>query len=197
MQPMPGPDPVRYEFDAPERVANWRPLVQWLLAIPHLVVLYLLQIASGVVWIISFFTVLFTQNVPEGLHNFQVMYLRYTARTHTYVSFMHETYPPFEFGTTAEDPGGFPVSLSVDRPAQMNRWLPLVKWLLAFPHYVVLTIYTIGAIFVVIAAFFVVLFTGKFPPGMRDYLVKYGRYYQRVYVYIMFLRDEYPSFSLQ
>jgi hypothetical protein len=198
MQPTLGADPVRLEFDAPERVANWRPLVQWFLAIPHIVILYVLSAVSRVLWVVSFFTVLFTKQIPEGIFNFQVMVLRYQTRVASYIYFMREPYPAFEFPMDQQDPGGDPaVSLSIDRPEEVNRWLPLVKWLLAIPHYIVLLVYGIGAFFVLIAAFFAVLFTGKFPLGMRDYIVKVARYGLRIQVYIQFMRDEYPSFSLQ
>jgi hypothetical protein len=191
-----GDDPVRFEFEAPERVANWRPLVHWLLAIPHFAILYALNIASNIVWVISFFTVLFTEQIPEGLFRFQVMVHRYQYRTMSYAGFMRESYPAFEFSMSTDEPGGDPVSLAIDRPEKVNRWLPLVKLLLAIPHYIVLFVYAIGALFVMIAAFFAVLFTGKFPLGMRDYVVKVSRYALRVSAYIKFLRDEYPSFSL-
>jgi hypothetical protein len=190
-------DPVRFEFEAPERVANWRPLVHWLLAIPHLLILYVLSLVSRVLWLVSFFTVLFTEQIPEGIFNFQVMVLRYQARVMTYVWFMREPYPAFEFPMDQRDAGGDPAAVSVERPEKVNRWLPLVKWLLAIPHYIVLLVYGLGAFFVLIAAFFVVLFTGKFPLGMRDYLVKVSRYALHIQVYIQFMRDEYPSFSLR
>jgi hypothetical protein len=197
MQPSLATDPVRFDFEAPERVANWRPLVHWLLAIPHWVVLYLLNIAMQVVWIISWFTVLFTKKIPPGLFQFQVMVMRYAARTYSYIWFMREPYPPFDFTTSEQDPGTDPaVRLSVDRPEEVSR-LSLLAWLLALPHYFVLFVYGLGAFFVLIAAFFVVLFTGKFPPGMRDYLIKVMRYAARIYAYVLMLRDEYPSFSLR
>jgi hypothetical protein len=196
MQPTAHVGPVRYELDAPERVANWRPLVHWLLGIPHHIVLYFLTIALEVVWFISFFTVLFTKQIPEGLFRFQVMVLRYQQRYYTYLLFMREPYPPFDFTMTEIDPGIDPAQLSIERPEVLNRWLPLVKWLLAIPHYIVLAVYAIGGFFVMIAAFFVVLFTGRFPLGMRNYIVRVQRYTVRLQAYIMFLRDEYPSFAL-
>jgi hypothetical protein len=197
MEPTFVADPVRYEFDAPERVANWRPLVHWLLQIPHLVILYFLGIASGVIWIISFFTVLVTKQIPVGLFDFQVFYLRYQARVNTYALFMREPYPAFDFTITRDDPGGDPLFLTIDRPDEVNRLLPLVKWLLAIPHYIVLAVYIIGAFFAMIGAFFAVLFTGRFPLGIRDYVVKVGRYGVHIQAYVMLLRDEYPSFSLR
>jgi hypothetical protein len=197
MEPTLVSDPVRFEFDAPERVANWRPLVHWFLAIPHIVILYVLNIVSRVLTVVSFFTVLFTKNIPEGIFNFQVMVLRYESRVLTYVWFMKEPYPAFEFPMDQLDQGGDAARVSIERPAELNRWLPLVKWLLAIPHYIVLFVYGIGAFFVLIAAFFAVLFTGRFPLGMRDYIVKVWRYAMHVQAYIQFMRDEYPSFSLR
>ena len=87
--------PATFSFDPPERVANWRPLVNWLLAIPHLIVLNVLQTVSNVVGLISWFAIVFTGKLPEGLATFQAMYLRYTLRTYTYVGFLREEYPPF------------------------------------------------------------------------------------------------------
>ncbi len=100
--------PATFTFDPPEKIANWRPLVQWLLAIPHFVILYVLRIVSNVVGVISWFVILFTGELPEGLANVQAMYFRYSMRVSTYVAFMREEYPPFGFSTTPNDPGDDP-----------------------------------------------------------------------------------------
>jgi hypothetical protein len=189
-------EPVRLTFDAPEKVANWRPLVHWLLGIPHYIIAYALNAVAQVIWLISFFAVLFTENIPEGLFRFQVMARRYQARAFSYALFTRESYPPFDFTMSETDPGNDALGLSIDRPAKVNRWLPLVKWLLAVPHYIMLVIYGVGVIVVAIITFFAVLFTGRYPSGMRDYVVKVFRYAERVSAYIMFMRDEYPKFSL-
>src|SRR5262249_59273580 len=86
------------------------------------------------------------------------------------------------------DPGGPPsppyeAQFEVAYPQELNRWLPLVKWLLAIPHYIVLWFLGIGAFFVVISAFFAVLFTGRYPRGAFDYLVGVHRWSYRVYPY--------------
>jgi hypothetical protein len=86
--------------------------------------------------------------------------------------------------------------LSIQYPAKLKRWMPLVKWFLAIPHYFVLLFVYIAAIFVFIASFFAVLFTGKYPKGMRDFGVGVSRWSMRVRAYVGFLRDEYPPFSL-
>lgn len=190
--------PARFDLEAPEEVANWRPLVQWLLAIPHLVILHVLGYVVQVVWIISFFAVLFTKHIPEGLYSFQVMVMRYQARVWTYVLFMREDYPPFSFRVVDADDGADPpTSLSVDRPPELNRWLPLVKWLLLIPQVIVLFFLQIASFFVAVVAFFAVLFTGRFPQGMRNFLVGVTRWHVRVGAYALFLVDPYPPFSLQ
>jgi hypothetical protein len=190
-------EPVVLELDAPPEVANWRPLVSWLLAIPHWFIVSVLGGVSQVLVVISFFTVLFTRKIPDGIYNFQAMYLRYSWRTMSYTMFMRESYPPFEFEMTTADPGDDPAKLSIAEQGELNRWLPLVKWLLLVPHFFVLVFLAIGAIFVWIAAFFAVLFTGRWPAGMRDYMIGIERWSTRVNAYLYLMRDEYPPFSLQ
>jgi hypothetical protein len=90
----------------------------------------------------------------------------------------------------------YAVRLEIDYPDQLNRWLPLVKWLLVIPHFIVLFFVAIGAFFVVIFAFFAVLITGRFPRGAFDFLVGTVRWAYRVAVYFHLMVDAYPPFSL-
>jgi len=90
----------------------------------------------------------------------------------------------------------YPARLEVDYPEELNRWLPLVKWLLAIPHYFALFFVGIGAFVVVIVSFFAVLFTGRWPRGMFDYLVGTFRWGYRVAAYVHLMTDAYPPFSL-
>ena len=99
------------------------------------------------------------------------------------------------------DPSGppspqYPAQLEIAYPPELNRWLPLVKWLLVIPHYFVLIFLGIGEFFVNVFAWFAVLFTGRFPRGAFDYLVGVQRWSYRVYAYHMFMVDPYPPFSL-
>lgn len=189
--------PARFELDAPLEVANWRPLVQWLLAIPQIIILYGLGVLQNVLWLVSFFTVLFTKRIPDGIVGMQAMVLRYQLRVFTYVHFMREDYPPFSFSTETADDGIDPGRLSIENPGEMNRWLPLVKWLLVIPQMFVLFFLAIAAFFVGVVSFFAVLFTGKFPEGMREFILGVIRWGLRVNFYMMFLTDEYPPFSLE
>lgn len=188
--------PATFELDAPVKLANWRPLVQWILAIPHIIIASVLGYAAAVVWIISFFAVLLTTRIPDGLYNFQVMILRYRARAWSYAGFLHDQYPKFEFPMSPADPADHPVRVSVGPQQQLNRWLPLVKWLLAIPHLIVLIVLFIAAIVCWIIGFFAILFTGRWPAGLRDFIVNVNRYATRVSAYFLLLRDEYPPFAL-
>jgi hypothetical protein len=92
------------------------------------------------------------------------------------------------------------VQLDLDYPDaedDLNRWLPLVKWFLAIPHYLILIILTAAAMFAVIIGWFAILFTGRFPPGLFGFVVGVGRWWLRVQAYaFLLLTDRYPPFSL-
>jgi hypothetical protein len=193
-----GSYPARLAIETPLEVKNWRPLVHWFLAIPHYLVIYALRVLRQVLTIIAFFTVLFTKKIPEPIFNMIVMTRRYGWRVTSYVLFMRESYPPFSFTSSAQDDGIDPARLSIDYPVELNRWLVLVKWwLLAIPHYIVLLFLSIGAVIVAVIALFAVLFTGKYPVGLRSFLIGVSRWQLRVYSYAGLLRDEYPPFSLE
>jgi roadblock/LC7 domain-containing protein len=191
------PSPVTLELDAPLEVARWRPIVNWILAIPQFIVVYALNIVLEVLAIISFFTVLFTKRIPPGIFRTMAMVHRYQWRVFSFAVFMRNPYPPFEFTSSASDPGGDPAVFAIEQPAELNRWLPLVKWLLAIPHYIVLVFLFIGVIFVKIVTFFAVIFTGRYPEGLRDYVVGVFRWATRVNTYVFFMHDVYPPFSLK
>jgi Domain of unknown function (DUF4389) len=193
-----GPYPATFNFDAPERIANWRPLVHWLLAIPHLVILYALGAVSDVVAVISWFAVLFTGRLPAGLAGLQAMYLRYMLRTATYFGFLREEYPPFNFATTPADPGDDP-RVGVDLVPQLegrNRLTVAFRLILAIPQLIVLALLGIALFFVGVIAFFAVLFTGRWPDGLRNFALGAGRWWLRVETYLVLLTDEYPPFTL-
>ena len=99
------------------------------------------------------------------------------------------------------DPSGppsppYPVQLELGYPSELNRWLPLVKWLLVIPHFFCLFALGIGAFFVAVYAWFAVLFTGRWPRGAFDYMVGVFRWYYRVIAYYHLMVDPYPPFSL-
>lgn len=187
--------PVNVDLDAPLEIARWRPLVHWILVVPHFIVFGLLNVGAAVCIFIAFWAILFTKKYPEGLFNFVAMTYRYQWRLNSYAWFMRETYPPFAFDLAAEDPGGDPAKLSIPYPQELNRFLPLVKFILVIPHVFVLGVLFIGVWFAGLGSFFAVLFTGKYPQGIRDFIVGVMRYGSRVQAYMTLMRDEYPPFS--
>jgi hypothetical protein len=104
-------------------------------------------------------------------------------------------------GVALPDPAGppsplYPARMELAYPAQLNRWLPLVKWLLLLPHYIALAFVAIGAFFVAIYAFFAVLVTGRFPRGAFEFMAGTFRWAYRVSAYFHLMTDAYPPFSL-
>jgi hypothetical protein len=195
--PVASPYPFQLDFHAGRHITRWRPLVQWLLAIPHLMIAYALRSLRQVLTLISFFTVLFTEQIPRSLFDAIVMTYRYEWRAMSYAFFMHEDYPPFDFELSSGDDGREPhTSLRLSYPEHLQRWQPLYKWFLAIPHYFVVAGLAIAACLGIIASFFAVLVTGEYPEGIRDFLVSAYRYALRVEAYVGFLTDQYPPFSL-
>jgi hypothetical protein len=188
---------VQLDFHADLQIARWRPLVQWLLAIPHLLIAYVLRGLRQVLTLISFFTVLFTEQIPRSLFDAIVMTYRYEWRAMSYALFMHEDYPPFDLTVSSEDDAAEPhTTLRLSYPEHLDRWKPLYKWFLAIPQYFVVIALVFASFLGIFAGFFAVLITGKYPAGIRDFLVSAYRYTLRVEAYVGFLTDRYPPFSL-
>jgi len=132
------------------------------------------------------------QRYPRWWFAFARELARFGARIGAYLTLLTDQYP-----STVEEQS---VHLDIDYPdvvRDLNRWLPLVKWLLAIPHYIVLFFLTVAAVVVVIVAWFAILFTGRYPRGMFDFVVGVGRWWLRVQGYAFLLvTDRYPPFSL-
>jgi hypothetical protein len=184
--------PLRYDVEYPEKLSRLLIFVKWLLVIPHFIILWALGYAVQVVQLVAFFAILFTRRYPRGLFDFVVNVYRWNQNATAYAALLRDEYPPFSW-----DAGQYPVTFEIDYPEQLNRWLPLVKWLLAVPHYIVLIVLLVAALVVWIVAWFAILLTGSFPRGMFDFVVGVIRWNQRVNAYVLFMRDEYPPFSLK
>ncbi len=198
MQATADPYPATFTFDASERVANWRPLVNWLLAIPHLLVVTALRYVAQVLAVVSWFIILFTGRLPTELANFQVMYMRYYLRTGVFAGFLREEYPPFAFAMAPTDPGG-DLRVRVDVIPQLearNRITVGFRLILVIPQLVVLGLLAIAEVVVFVIAAFAVLFTGRWPAGLREFIVGVMRWWLRVEAYLLLLTDEYPPFAL-
>ena len=183
--------PVTYDVEYPAELSRWLIFVKWLLAIPHLVILYLLTIALSVVTFIAFFAILFTKRYPRELFDFAVNINRWTENAYAYIYLLRDEYPPFSW-----EPGQYPVTYDVQYPEELSRWLIFVKWLLAIPHLIILVFLIIGQAFALFVAFFAILFTKRFPEGLFRFVVGVDRWRVRVNAYLNLMRDEYPPFSM-
>jgi hypothetical protein len=185
------------ELDADRQIARWRPLVQWLLAIPHLVVANALSTLRGLLTLVSLVTVLFTERIPRPLFDAIAMTYRYEWRAYSYALALHADYPPFEFTPAADDDGHERhTSLTITYPEHLNRWKPLYKWFLAIPHFLVLVVLVLGSVVTVVWGTVAAVVTGEYPQRARQFLVGTYRYCLRVEAYVGLLTDEYPPFSL-
>jgi hypothetical protein len=186
--------PARFDVEYPEQLSRWKIFVKWLLAIPHFLIVWLLQGVAGILVIVAFFAVLFTKKWPRGLFDFMLQIERWTMNTVVYaLTLQRDEYPPF-----SGEAGEYPVRLEVDYDENLSRWLIFVKWLLIIPHLIVLVFLSIAAYVVVFIAFFAILFTGRFPRGMFDFVTGVLRWTIRVQAYAHWLMtDRYPPFSLK
>lgn len=189
--------PVEVDLDAPLEVANWRPLVHWLLVLPQALVAGVLSNVAGLLAVISWFVILFTGRLPEGIAAFQCMVVRYQTRVASYALWMRESYPPFEFDLVAGDPGTDPVRVDV-RPqlADRNRLTVGLRFLWIIPVAIALAVLGVVAWVIGLAGFVAVLFTGRWPAGLRHVLVGIARFAIRVHAYAYLLVDDYPPLSL-
>jgi hypothetical protein len=208
--------PVRVEGDLDPKLSRWMWLVKWLLVIPHWIVLFFLWIAFFVTTVVAFFSILFTARYPRGIFDFNVGVMRWSWRVgfYSYSALGTDRYPPFSL---ADDPS-YPARLNVAYPEKpLSRGLVLVKWwLLAIPHYIVLAVFAgggaaaasdtsgswtwiaSGGLIGVLVCFagIALLFTGRYPRSIYDFVLGMNRWLWRVAAYVGLMTDAYPPFRL-
>jgi hypothetical protein len=203
--------PLRVEGELEDNLSRWLWLVKWVLMIPHFIALVFHWIAFVVLTVVAFFAILFTGRYPRGIFDFNVGVLRWTWRVgfYSYSALGTDRYPPF---TLAEVPD-YPARVQVEYPQELSRGLVLIKWwLLALPHYVVVGIFAGGAWaasnhatwssgggligLMVLIAGVVLLFTGRYPRNIFDFVMGMNRWGFRVAAYATLMTDAYPPFRL-
>jgi uncharacterized protein DUF4389 len=206
--------PLRLTGELSPRLSRGLWLVKWLLAIPHFMALVFLWIAFAVVSVVAFFAILITGRYPRRLFDFNVGVLRWSWRVgfYSYSALGTDRYPPF----TLNDVSDYPARLEVDYPESLSRGLVLVKWwLLALPHYLVVAVFVGGAWatwtgadsqwmlgsgglvgLLVLFAGIMLLFTGRYPKSLYDFVLGMNRWVFRVAAYAGLMTDTYPPFRL-
>ena len=148
--------------------------------------------AGGLLFLGPLLLILFRQKYPRWWFDWNLELQRFGNRVVAYLVLLDDRYPATDQHQSVHLDYPYP-----DVPRELNRWLPLVKWLLAIPHYIVLVLLDIAALVVVIVAWFAILFTGRFPRGMFDFVEGVIRWHNRVIAYALVLvTDRYPPFRL-
>ena len=201
--------PVTFDVDYPARPLNrLTTAFRIFVAIPILIVIgslptaslhtgdksqmYQAAIGGGLVFLSLVLMLVFRQKYPRWWFDWNLNFLRFSYRVAAYLFLLDDRYP-----STDEEQA---VHLDFPYPdaRQLNRWLPLVKWLLAIPHYIVLLFLSVGAVLAAIIAWFAILITGMYPRSLFDYVCGVLRWGNRVTGYAFALvTDQYPPFSLR
>ena len=200
--------PVQFDVDVPARSLNrLTTAFRIIVAIPILIELgtlsgetlhannqtttYTLASGGGVLFLPLVLMILFRQKYPRWWFDWNLNLLRFSNRVTAYMALLDDRYP------STDEEQAVHLDFSYPDATQLNRWLPLVKWLLAIPHYVALFFLWIGALFAIVFAWFAILFTATYPKGLFRYVVGVLRWQNRVTAYAFTLvTDQYPPFSL-
>ena len=201
--------PVNLSIDYPDRALNrLTTFFRLFTAIPIAIILVLVNgpdfqrgvenggsweyAAGGLVVLPLVLMLLFRQKYPRWWFDWNVALTKFSTRVSAYLSLLRDEYP-----STDEDQAVYIEITYPDAQKDLNRWLPLVKWFLAIPHYIILWFLYVAAVVCIIFAWFAILFTGRYPRGLFDLVVGVFRWSLRVGVYAFLLTtDRYPPFSL-
>jgi len=183
--------PVRLTATHQGEYHRFLPLVKWLLAIPHYIVLFFVFIGAIFAILYSFFATIITGHWPRGAFDFCVGALRWSYRVSAYVLLLTDEYPPFSL----DDDPNYPLRLEIDYPEHVDRWRPLVHWLLILPYAIVATILFYVAELVALIGIFVILFTKELPRGMFNLILIPMRWQARSSAYPVWMVTQYPPFD--
>jgi len=198
--------PATLDIEYPDRqLDRITTLLRPFAVIPIAIVLYLVMgpnaranspnpglAAGGFVTTATLLMLVFRRKYPRWWFDWNLALVRFSIRVVAYLALLRDEYP-----STDEEQAIHAEILYPDAARELNRWLPLVKWLLAVPHYIVLVFVAIAALACVIAAWFAIVFTGRYPRGLFDFVVGAFRWWLRVAAYAFLLTtDRYPPFRL-
>jgi hypothetical protein len=190
---VPASYPVQFGVDYPEAERNRLTVAfRVVLAIPALIVLWVINTTRALLFLPPLLLILFRNKYPRWWFDWNLQLLRFENRVVSYLLLLRDEYPSTDEEQSVHLDIGYP-----DVAGELNRGLPLVKWLLAIPHYVVLAVLGIAVTVTVVVGWFIVLFTGRLPRGLFDFTVGVLRWSNRVTGYACILvTDVYPPFRL-
>lgn len=201
--------PIRFDVDYPDRPLNrTTTFFRLIMAIPILIVLATIGVsgfdfggdggaelagfAAGVLFVPPLLLIVFRQKYPRWWFEFNLAYLRFHNRVIAYLLLLRDEYPSSDEEQAVHLHLPYP-----DVAAELSRWMPLVKWFLAIPHYVVLIVLDVGVVLVTVGALFAIVVTGRYPRALFDFTVGAMRWHNRVIGYAFALvTDKYPPFRL-
>ena len=185
--------PARLDVQHQDSYVRLLPLVKWLLAIPHFIVLAVLGIVAYVVGLIAAIATIITGRYPRGLFDFLVGVGRWNANVSAYLNLMTDRYPPFALSPV----DGYPVTFEVDYPedGRIARWRPILHWLLVIPYAVVTYAITVVAGLCVFLGFFAILFVKRYPRGLFDVVLVAARWQIRTIAYLLWMTPKYPPLA--
>ena len=160
-----------------------------LLAIPHLIWLYIYSIVAGIALVVAWFAALFTGRVPDGLHSFLAKWLRYSTRVNAYILLLADPWPPFS------GQGSYPVDVRIDPSAPQSRLAVFFRLLLVIPAAILTYVFRIVNNIVAFLGWFYCLIFGRMHRGMRDISAWLLRYETQTYAYMFLLTGKYPSLA--
>ena len=186
------PGVLHFNVNYPERVSRLLIFVKTLLALPQLIILnILMRIIVFVAIPIGFVAILFIGRFPLGLWNFALGIFRWQANVDAYILLQRDEYPPFSF-----ERNSYPILFDMEYPPRQSRLLIFVKWFLVIPSAFAWFVLRFISWFVLVIAWFAILFTGRFPRGMFDFITGVSRWGYRLKLYFFLMTDKYPPFSL-
>lgn len=148
--------------------------------------------AGGVLFAATALMLVFRQKYPRWWYDWNLALTKFGIRVTAYAALLRDEYP-----STDEDQAVHVEIPYPDPPTELNRWLPLFKWFLAIPHYIALAALCVAGLFAIVGAWFTILFTGRYPRGLFDFVVGVMRWWLRVAAYtVLLVTDRYPPFSL-
>jgi hypothetical protein len=199
------PYPAYLEIDYPDRELNWvtsffRPFV----VIPIAIILGLVSgpaiqkegaerplAAGGTIFLAVMLMLVFRRKYPRWWFDWNLELVRFSTRVAAYIALLRDEYP------STDEEQAVHIDIPYPDARELHRWLPLVKWFLAIPHYIVMALLAVGVVFCVIIAWFAILLTGRYPRSLFDYVVGVFRWWLRVAAYAFLLTtDRYPPFRL-